>query len=258
MNRHDEFRKRHQERKKRTLLKIRPQAIRPRRDWDAYHRYERLPEWREPPQEEKQPIFPGRRLFVQSLLAALLFSAVYWMEHHEDERLLPVKKTITAAMTEDFQFVAVSDWYEKHLGQPVGFLPDLNGGRSGGESETVSDGSRSFEVPVSGEVTDRFNKENNGITVETPPHSSVEAAKDGQVVFVGTKEKTGRTVIIQHKNNEESWYGKLDMMDVKVYEFVKRGQKIGTTSGTDKKGSFYFALKEGEKFIDPIQVMSFD
>lgn len=36
--------------------------------------------------------------------------------------------------------------------------------------------------------------------------------------------------------------------------------KIGTVSNdtNDKNGKFYFAIKKNEKFIDPIQVISFD
>ncbi|RYL93881.1 M23 family metallopeptidase [Sporolactobacillus sp. THM7-4] len=258
MNRQDEFRRRHRERRTKAMNRMRPHGVPPARDYEGPH--DRFSGWNDPVPEHSRPVFSGSRFLIQCFFSALLFSAAYWTVHQTDDRFLSIKKSVTTAMTQEFQFSAVSDWYEKNLGQPISFLPDI---ASNTEKKTASGhvaGGRtgSFAVPVNGEVKDRFNRQNNGITVETSPHSAVEAAKDGLVVFVGEKKKTGRTVIIQHKDSDESWYGKLDKIDVKVYDFVKQGQKIGTTSGTNQKGSFYFALKKGEKFIDPIQVMSFD
>ncbi|MEH7279219.1 M23 family peptidase, partial [Bacillus toyonensis] len=47
---------------------------------------------------------------------------------------------------------------------------------------------------------------------------------------------------------------------VKLYDYVSKKQKIGTVSNyaNNKNGKFYFAIKKNEKFVDPIQVISFD
>jgi stage IV sporulation protein FA len=49
-------------------------------------------------------------------------------------------------------------------------------------------------------------------------------------------------------------------MDVTLYEYIKKGDSIGKATeyedGTN--GSFYFAIKEGEDFVDPNQVIEFD
>lgn len=49
-------------------------------------------------------------------------------------------------------------------------------------------------------------------------------------------------------------------MSVKLYDYVSKKQKIGTVNNdaNNKNGKFYSAIKKDEKFIDPIQVISFD
>lgn len=259
MNGYDEYRRRHRERSRRTLQTIRPSGLPPVRDLGSpYDRYGPSPGTGK---DRRRSVSLARRLLIQSLISALLFSSVYWIEQNKNARLLPAKQSIVTALTQEFQFTAVSDWYEKNLGQPISFLPDLLNGNKGNQTASGSSSNSkngAFAEPVTGQLQDHFNKQTNGITVSTSPNSTVEAAKDGLVVFVGQKSKIGKTVIIQHQNSDESWYGELNQVNVKVYDFVKQGQKIGTTGGSGKRGTFYFALKKGQKFIDPIQVMSFD
>lgn len=258
MTGYDEYKKRHRERRRKELQLMRPPGLPPVRDYGSpYDRYS-------PPTDKGINRHPSvrlaRRFVIQCLVSALLFSAVYWINLNKNAHLQPIRESIVTAMTHEFQFAAVSGWYEKNLGAPVSFLPGFfssNKGNQAASGSSSKNKSSAFAEPVIGQVQNRFNSRTNGITVATSPNSAVEAAKDGLVVFVGQKSKIGRTVIIQHQNSDESWYGKLNNVNVKVYEFVKQGQKIGTTGGS-KQGMFYFALKKGQKFIDPIQVMSFD
>ena len=68
-------------------------------------------------------------------------------------------------------------------------------------------------------------------------------------------------MVIQHADKSESWYGNLESIDVKQYESIKKGSAVGKVSSSSQDeatGEFYFAIKMGDEFIDPIQVMSFD
>lgn len=252
MSIYDEYKKRHRKRKGRQTDVTDTFYSYGHRVPDPYDRYL--------PQNTNNNRRPAGRFMLQAIFAAILFVSVYWIDRSDDPFFQPVKSSVKSAMTHEFQFVAVSDWYQKNFGDPIGFLPGFSNGEkqiSGEGQDTGSSNHPDFAAPVSGEITDPYSSKTKGVTVATSLHSDVVSVKDGLVVFAGEKKGTGKTVVIQHKDNDESWYGKLDKVDVKVYDEVKRGQKIGTTSG-DKKGSFYFALKKGEKFIDPIQVMSFD
>lgn len=260
MNKLEALRQRHKERKSKMI-----ESTGQPRHFDEPDKYLQTynrpfgPEYREA-KDQKQPAkrWPGRGFAVRLTLAAMLFGTAYWAETGHNPALQPVRQSLVTAMTQEFQFTAVSSWYEKHFGNPMAFLPGLGGkGTSSSSQNVAGSGSSSFAAPVSGQVATPYSSQTRGVTVKAPSHSEVKAFRDGLVVFVGNKSGTGRTVIIQHKGNDESWYGKLDQVDVKIYDEVKQGQKIGTTSA-GKGGTFYFALKKGQKFIDPVQVMSFD
>ncbi|WP_028976685.1 M23 family metallopeptidase [Sporolactobacillus terrae] len=258
-----DYKRRHQLRKQRKLTMLRESpkdySLHPKKSGSSMMN---APYWADLEEPQKPPVNHTRRFMLQCVVSALLVGAVYWVNTN-DSQLSAVKHSIKTAMTQEFQFAAVSQWYENYLGDPISFLPNIpkdtkSADEGSSEHQTQTDKS-SFANPVTGEVKTPYKSATKGVTVETHAHTTVKAVKDGLVVFVGKKKTIGETVVIQHKDNDESWYGKLDAADVKVYQEVKKGQNIGVTSGTNnKKGSFYFALKKGEKFIDPIQVMSFD
>ncbi|PIB58596.1 peptidase M23, partial [Pseudomonas sp. 2822-17] len=83
------------------------------------------------------------------------------------------------------------------------------------------------------------------------------------VRFVGEDEEgdLGKVVVIRHYDGIESWYGMLDDVSVKLYDFVEPGDLIGTVSqdeDDDRIGVYYFALKDGNTFIDPAEVITID
>ena len=155
-------------------------------------------------------------------------------------------------MEQEFQFAAVSKWYEKQFGEPLALLPT--------EKTEKKQNTPSYAIPAVGRVLEKFNENGQGIMVETESNTPVEAMNEGIVIFTGTKDKLGKTVIIQHADGSESWYGNLGTITVKLYDFVEMGKEVGTAmkEGNDAKGVFYFAIKQGDHFIDPIQVIPFE
>jgi stage IV sporulation protein FA len=113
-----------------------------------------------------------------------------------------------------------------------------------------------------GKILENFEKNGQGIMIETGKGAAVQAINDGLVTFAGVKDGIGKTVIIQHADKSETWYGNLDDVKVKLYEYVNKRTVVGTVStsaGEDKtKGKYYFAIKKGDQFIDPIQVIRFE
>ncbi|MFT8310383.1 MAG: M23 family metallopeptidase [Sporolactobacillus sp.] len=260
-----DYKRRHEQRKQRKLMMLQtsPKPFMEYKHGSGGRRDFQSPYF-EPFDEQRQPpVHHGRRFLLQCVLSALLVGSAYWVNNAAGSQFQAIKSSINTAMTQEFQFAAVSSWYEKNLGDPISFLPSfksdsVNTANGGSTSTKEKSKTSSFADPVVGEVKLPYSSQSKGVIVETTSHSEVKAAKDGLVVFVGKKKNIGETVVIQHKDSDESWYGKLDKANVKVYQEVKKGQKIGITSEKNKKGTFYFALKKGEKFIDPIQVMSFD
>lgn len=206
----------------------------------------------------KPPILRSQKFIIKCLFAAGLVLATGVFFKTYAHAYPTVNKVIHYAMTEDMNFAKVSDWYEKSFGEPLAIFPS----KDQPTADVSTKDKDNFAVPVSGgiTVTKGFSDTKQGVLIETKKDAKVDAIESGFVVSVGNKEGIGKTVVIRHSDGAESWYGELDTVNVKPYDWVKKEQNIGTvTTATGKKtGTFYFALKEGDKFVDPIQVIQFE
>ena len=117
-----------------------------------------------------------------------------------------------------------------------------------------------YALPASGKILEEFGENGERITIEIGKDAPIEAMNEGLVIFVGQKEGFGNTVVIQHADKSESWYGNLSEINVTLYEYIEKGTPVGkaTVPENGTNGSFYFAIKEGEKFVDPVQVIQFE
>lgn len=164
------------------------------------------------------------------------------------------RSIVKNAMGKEFQFAAVANWYEGQFGKPLVLFPD----HSKDQNMQLAKESE-YALPVGAKISEDFSQDGRGVIIQTESAADVQAAADGVVIFSGKKEDIGQTVIIQHKDHSESWYGKMDQATVKPHEHVKGGQVIGTVSNEEGNyGEYYFAIKKEDVFIDPIQVMNLD
>jgi stage IV sporulation protein FA len=207
--------------------------------------------------EEIHPLFRKELFLFKILLSVSLFLVVAILFRNHSAVLDPARNIVKKTMDTEFQFASVSNWYENKFGKPLVLLPFTE------KKETVDKTSDpEYSVPASGRVVENFIKNGQGVMIETGKGAQVKAINEGMVLFAGIKEGLGKTVIIQHSDKTESWYGDLGEINVNSYEYIEKGKEVGTVStsgGEDKtKGSYYFALKKGDNFIDPIQVIRFD
>jgi stage IV sporulation protein FA len=251
MDRIDEIKKRHSDRKQKGVKKT-PYSSRPTAK-DVYSTDYYNTAKRPQPSKDKPPYF-----LIKCMVAAVLVLGIGVIEKQNLFPSLKVKDTIKASLDNEFNFARVSSWYESAFGSPLSFLPLGRNQQVQKTSTTSANGTQHFAVPVSGQVTETFTQNKKGVTVQTAENSNVEAIDSGYVLSITNDKMTGKTVVVQHTNGDQSVYGKLKTVDVKPYDFVKKKQKIGTVSQKDSQGVFYFAIKEGDHYVDPIQVISFD
>ncbi|GGH85838.1 stage IV sporulation protein FA [Pullulanibacillus pueri] len=204
------------------------------------------------------PLFNMNLFIIKCFVAAILvLGGALMYKTHVFADYPSAKQLVQKTLTKEMNFTVVSGWYEKMFGEPLAFLP-MN--QKDGKTEVTSKqkGNQDFAVPVSGTVTEQFSTAKKGVTYRTQSNAVVEAVSSGIVISVGKKDDIGKTVVVQHEDGKESWYGKLKSVDVKQYDTVKKGQKIGTVTAdaSGDNGTFYFALKNGDKFVDPIQVIA--
>lgn len=215
----------------------------------------------EPSLKPRHPIFRGDLFMLQVLLAASLFLIVGILYRDSSPRWEQARSFVSNTMEKEFQFATVLNWYEKQFGQPLALLPNTDKKQEPAESTPVDKTDEHvYAVPAAGRVLEPFTKERQGIMVETGRDSFVEAIDDGIVIDVGVKDDIGKTVVVQHSDGSETWYGNLNSINVKLYDFVKSRTQLGQVTNTEdgQSGTFYFAIKEGDVFIDPIQVINFD
>lgn len=212
-------------------------------------------EYSHSPADDQPPsLFQKEWLVFKFLASVCLVLVVAILFKNSSPGLDGARQYVTQTMKNEFQFASVSSWYEDTLGQPLALLPTTNE-----KKETPAQPSQ-YAVPASGKVLETFEKNGQGIMIETGSQSSVEAMSEGVVVFAGKKEDSGKTIIIQHADGSETWYGQLEKIDVSLYDFVDKGKTVGKVMQNQdgKTGKFYFAIKKGERFIDPDQVISFE
>ncbi|KAB2338708.1 M23 family metallopeptidase [Cytobacillus depressus] len=206
--------------------------------------------------EGSHPLFRKEYFLFKILASACLFLIVAIMFKNNTGTFESARNFITKSMETDFQFVKVANWYEDQFGKPLALLPFKEE-----KKETTDPSSKTeYALPASARILEDFHENGQRITIETSKDAAVAAMSEGLVLFAGKKEGFGKTVVVKHADNSESWYGNLEEINVNLMEYIEKGKEVGKAAPTEDgmKGSFYFAIKKGDDFIDPIQVIPFE
>ena len=70
----------------------------------------------------------------------------------------------------------------------------------------------------------------DGVCLNIDKNYLVPISESGIVVFIGQKEQYGNVVIIQRIDGIDEWYGNIDNVNVKLYDYVKKGSLLGEAS----------------------------
>ncbi|MFD1781139.1 peptidoglycan DD-metalloendopeptidase family protein [Fredinandcohnia salidurans] len=200
------------------------------------------------------PLFRKEVFLFKVLLSAILVLSIGIIFKNQSPNFEKVRHFVSSTMETEFQFAAVTEWYKDTFGSPLALLP-INQNKE--QVDAPEPGK--YALPAAGTVTETFEANGQGIIVETDS-KVVEAMNAGNVTEVAVKGDLGKTVVIQHSDGTETWYGNLGSVNVKLYDYVETGQEVGQVQDPEgeNKGTYYFAIKQGETFIDPIQVIKFE
>ncbi|WP_335869207.1 M23 family metallopeptidase [Bacillus sp. 2205SS5-2] len=206
----------------------------------------------EPPMST-HPLFNKETFLLKLLLSAVMVLSVGILYKNSSPALEEARSYVQSTMGNEFQFAAVSAWYEEQFGKPLSFIPKQDASNSPLPVTTPD-----YAVPASGKIIEDFDHNGKGVMVETGMNEKVKALKGGFVLFAGKNEEFGNMVILQHSDKSESWYGNLENIEVDQYSYVEIGSPVGQVKNNEDSGEFYFAIKQENDFIDPIQVMTFE
>lgn len=119
--------------------------------------------------------------------------------------------------------------------------------------------SSKFLKPVSGKVISGYGPKkgglhNDGINIAAPRGTSVQAAENGVVVYVGNELRGfGNLILVRHEGRYMSAYAHLDNFKITRGATVKRGQVIGTVGSTGSVSSpqLHFEIRKGTRAVNP-------
>ncbi|WP_186576271.1 M23 family metallopeptidase [Aquibacillus kalidii] len=240
-------------RKKEKTLASNPQA--PKRYTDAMF----------PQEEEKHGYMPTptgsgstsnlKDTFVASfvmklILSAVLFFGVAIFFRVDNTSLQAPKQWTSQALTEEFPFATVNQWYQQKFGFPLALTPNQT------KDETEKE---QLALPVNGTISQTFQMNGQGIMISSDKKTDVLSMESGIVIFAGNDPKTDKTVIIQHPDHSNTIYGNLSSINVHQYQLISSNQTIGEYDpATSKAKTVYFAIEKDNQFLDPVKVMQVD
>lgn len=131
-----------------------------------------------------------------------------------------------------FSFASVNEFYQKIFGSPIPFKDLL---------DKKDDMVFSEKIKYS-----TVSKYYDGISLSVTKNLLVPTLEAGMVVFVGEKENYGNTIIIEGASGVDIWYGNLENINVKMYDYVEKGVALGNIS-SDK---LYLVFKKDGENID--------
>jgi stage IV sporulation protein FA len=193
------------------------------------------------------------------LLSCALFAIIWCLFQWNHPMANKAKSYVAAALNEPFDFQKVALWYERQWGGNPSLLPAWLPGNQQ-EAQKVTAFNKHYFPPVKGKVIAPYEPSRLGVTLETNADANVAAFDTGLVIYKGSKEDTGQTIIIRHTNGLQSVYGWIEQAKVEPNDWVKGGETIGVVSKNASKqaGYLYFALSKENRFLNPMDVVAFD
>lgn len=212
-----------------------------------------------PPPDHKSSF--ARGMLRRIVLSALLFGIVWGIFHVKEPWAVRAQLYIAEGLNREMDFQAAQAWYEEHFGGAPSFIPIF--GQSEQNSTKVN-GRMSMSAPLSGRIVQSFAIDMRGILV-TPSGASltgaeVKSVETGRVLEIKKLTDETFSVLIQHKGERTALYSGLASANVKANDWVQGGEVIGTLPSAASGGeqpALYFMLKEGDRPVDPSDVISF-
>lgn len=137
--------------------------------------------------------------------------------------LITVKVNPTAAnwvkthvYMDNFSFAQIENWYNKYIGGIFSSNDD--------EVTQVFSGT----IPYTS-----LEPYYDGVRLKVSSGSVVESLLSGIIVSIGETVHYGNTIVVEQVDGVSVWYGNVDISDVKLYDYVEKGQILGMSRSED-------------------------
>jgi len=95
-------------------------------------------------------------------------------------------------------------------------------------------------------VYSKANLYKDGVMLTVTDKYLVPVIETGIIVFIGEKDEYSKTIIVQQANGIDVWYGNVNVSDVGLYDYVKKGQLLGEVIGKE----LYLVFQKNGDFLD--------
>lgn len=217
--------------------------------------YVNEPDWSRFSDPRKRSVWL-KELGWKTLCAALLFAAIWGLFQYDNSWTKRGQAFVKQALTDEIDFVAAADWYKQTFAGSPTLLP-IFGQKPQNAVGVDAEVKTAVVAPLEqGDLVRTFAELLNGIELAAPSASPVMAIETGRVILVSEDQAS---IMIQHANRRVSIYTGLGA-DVKVNDWVEAGDQIGTLlkSNTGSHSLLYFAIKDNDRYVDPLDVIPFD
>ncbi len=135
----------------------------------------------------------------------------------------------------NISFSSIKKFYNDNIGNIIPF-------------ENIFKEKKVFSEKLTYENLSTYNK---GVKLKLSDNYAIPIIKGGIVIFVGDKEKLGKTVIIQQSDGIDVWYGNLSNVNMKLYDYVSDNDIVGEA----KNNELYLQFQKDGVDIDYKEVL---
>lgn len=131
----------------------------------------------------------------------------------------------------NISFARINKWYNEHFGDILPFSSSVHDNVSAVFSESLEYSDASIYK--------------DGVSLSVAKSYLVPVLNDGIVVFSGEKDGYGKVVIVQQSDGVDVWYGNIENLNVKLYDYVSKGEFLG-----EVHSNLYLVFQKDGKFLD--------
>lgn len=130
----------------------------------------------------------------------------------------------------NISFAKLKSIYSEHIGSIIPFQEIIK------DQEVFDEKIRYKEL----------NSFDNGVKLTLEDNYSIPILSDGIVIFIGNKDNLNKTVIIEDENGVDTYYGNLNNVNVKLYDYVSKNQYLGDADNN----TLYMLFEKDNKYLD--------
>lgn len=169
-----------------------------------------------------------RSLILRSMVVIVLFliMAIFSKTSQTYKDLI-----ISNIYEKNISFTKIKKLYNKYLGGVIPLDKNIE------KEITVFDEKLSYE---------ESSIYHDGVKLTVNNNYLVPIQEEGMIIYIGEKEHYGNVVIVEGIDGVDIWYGNMEKISPKLYDYVEKNNYLGTT----KDNILYLVYQKDGKFLD--------